>query len=114
MSACSRLQRGKHPQKDKKTLWLQLQEAKSAGLSSEEIIGTLWWQLKILRLAKITKNAEDAGMKEYPYSKAKRALANFKEGELESLSYSLLRVYHEGHQGKKVTELALEKWTLTI
>ncbi len=101
-------------QKDKKTLWLQLQEAKSAGLSSEEIIGTLWWQVKTLRLAKLTSNAEDAGMKEYPYSKAKRALSNFKEGEIESLSHSLLRVYHDGHQGKKVTELALEKWTLTI
>lgn len=101
-------------QKDKKTLWLQLQEAKGAGLSSEEIIGTLWWQLKTLRLAKITKNAEDASMKEYPYSKAKRALSNFKERELETLSHSLLRVYHDGHQGKKVTELSLEKWTLTI
>lgn len=101
-------------QKDKKTLWLQLQEAKQAGLSSEEIIGTLWWQLKTLRLAKITKNAADAGMNEYPYSKAKKAVTNFKEGELEVLSHSLLRVYHDGHQGTKVTELALEKWTLTI
>lgn len=101
-------------QKDKKTLWLQLNDAKNAGLSSEEIIGTLWWQLKILRLAKVTKNAENAGMKEYPYNKAKRAISNFKEGELETLSRSLLRVYHDGHQGKKVTELALEKWVLTL
>ena len=101
-------------QKDKKTLWLQLQDAKSASLSSEEIIGTLWWQLKTLRLAKITKTAEDAGMKQYPYDKAKRSVSNFKEGELENLSQSLLQVYHDGHQGKKVTDLALEKWTLTI
>jgi DNA polymerase III delta subunit len=100
--------------KDKKRLWLLLTEALQAGLSPEEIIGTLWWQLKMLRLAKITKNAEDAGMKEYPYSKAKRALVNFKEGELETLSRSLLSLYHDGHVGKKDIELGLEKWTLTI
>ncbi len=100
--------------KDKKTLWLQLQEAKEAQLSAEEIVGTLWWQLKTLRLAKLTKNAEEAGMKDFPYNKAKRALMNFKEGELEILSRSLLALYHDGHLGKKDIDLALEKWTLTI
>lgn len=100
--------------KDKKTLWLQLQDAKRDGLSAEEIIGTLWWQLKTLRLAKLTSSAEEAGMKDFPYNKAKRALHNFKDGELESLSKSLLGLYHDGHLGKRDIDLALEKWTLTI
>lgn len=100
--------------KDKKTLWLQLQDAKGAGLSAEELIGTLWWQLKTLRLAKLTKSAEEASMKDFPYNKAKRSLGNFKEGELESLSESLLTLYHDGHLGKVDIDLALEKWTLTI
>ncbi|MFM2382003.1 MAG: hypothetical protein RLZZ76_770, partial [Candidatus Parcubacteria bacterium] len=100
--------------KDKKTLWLLLQDAMREGLSSEEIIGTLWWQLKTLRLAALTKSAGDAGMKDFPYNKAKRSLRNFKEGELESLSASLLAVYHDGHGGKRDIDLALEKWTLTI
>jgi len=100
--------------KDKKTLWLQLQEAKSAGLSAEEIIGTLWWQLKTLRLAKQTATASEAGMKDFPYNKAKRSLKNFKDGELETLSQSLLSLYHDGHLGKRDIDVALEKWTLTI
>jgi DNA polymerase III delta subunit len=100
--------------KDKKTLWLQLQDAKHAGLSAEEIIGTLWWQLKSMRLSKQTKSATEAGMKDFPYNKAKRALHNFKEGELEALSRSLLALYHDGHGGKKDIDLALEKWTLSI
>ncbi len=100
--------------KDKKTLWLQLQDAKHEGLSAEEIIGTLWWQLKSIRLAKQTKGAPEAGMKDFPYNKAKRALHNFKEGELETLSRSLLALYHDGHGGKKDIDLALEKWTLSI
>ncbi len=101
-------------QKDKKTLWLLLQEARREGLSSEEIIGTLWWQLKTLRLSACTSGATEAGMKDFPYNKAKRSLKNFKEGELQKLSADLLRVYHDGHGGKRDIELALEKWTLTI
>jgi hypothetical protein len=41
--------------KDKKNLWLLLQEARQNGLVAEEIIGTLWWQLKAMRLAAVTK-----------------------------------------------------------
>ena len=100
--------------KDKKTLWMQLQDAKREGLSPEEIIGTLWWQLKSLRLAKLTDSASEAGMKDFPYNKAKRALTAFKAGELENLSHSLLTVYHDGHLGKKDIDVALEKWTLSI
>ena len=100
--------------KDKKTLWLQLQEAKQSGLSAEEIIGTLWWQLKSLRLAKLTTSASQAGMKDFPYNKSKRALGAFKEGELERLSKGLLTVYHDGHLGKVDIDIALERFLLTL
>lgn len=100
--------------KDKKTLWLQLQDAKQANLSAEEIIGTLWWQLKSMRLAKNTNSAEEAGMKDFPYNKAKRTLTSFKDGELERLSKGLLTVYHDGHLGKVDTDIALERWMLTL
>lgn len=101
-------------QKDKKTLWLGLTQAKAAGLSAEEIIGTLWWQLKTLRLAARTATAEEAGMKDFPYNKAKRSVRNFKEGELETFSQSLLSLYHDGHLGKRDIDIALEKWTLSL
>lgn len=100
--------------KDKKTLWVLLQEAKLAGLSAEEIIGTLWWQLKTLRLAAVTGSASEAGMKDFPYNKAKRSLGQFEDGELETLSRSLLAVYHDGHLGKQDIDLALEKWCLSV
>ena len=100
--------------KDKRLLWVQLMEAKHSGLSAEELIGTLWWQLKSLRLAHLTSSASEAGMKDFPYNKAKRSLANFKSGELETLSSRLLALYHDGHSGKTDIDLALEKWVLTI
>lgn len=100
--------------KDKKKLWLLLTEAKAAGLVAEEIIGTLWWQLKTLRLAAITRSASEAGLKDFPYNKAKRSLSVFKEGELTTLSRSLLKVYHDGHNGRCDINLALEKWALEL
>lgn len=100
--------------KDKKNLWVLLQEANAAGLRPEEIIGMLWWQLKALRLAKLTRTAEEAGMKDYPYKKAKQSLGLFKAGEVEQLSRSLLELYHEAHQGKRDMDLALEEWVLRV
>jgi len=98
--------------RDKKSLWVLLQDAKRAGLVAEEIIGTLWWQLKTLRLAMLTKSASDAGMKDFPYNKAKRSLGNFKEGEVVGLSQGLLKVYHDGHGGIRDIDEGLEEWVL--
>lgn len=100
--------------KDKKTLFVLLHDAHRAGISDEEIAGTLWWQLKTLRLAAATDSADEAGMKDYPYQKAKRALSKFKDGELESISESLLAAYHEARQGALPLDLALERWMLSL
>jgi len=100
--------------RDKKTFWLLLMEARKAGVPAEEIIGVLFWQIKILRLVEKTKSAEEAGQKPFVYQKAKRALSKFKSGELEKLSRELLVLYHEGHLGKGDINLTLEKWVLTV
>ncbi len=101
-------------QKDKKTLWVLLQEAKAAGLREEEIIGMLWWQLKTLRAASLTSSPSEAGMKDFPYNKAKRALAKFEKGEVEKLSRSLLQCYHDGHKGLVDVSVGLEMWVLSV
>lgn len=101
-------------EKDKKSLWLCLLQAKNLAIPAEEIIGIIWWQLKTLRLATITKTAEEAGVKDFPYNKAKRALKNFKPGEIETLSTNLLKVYHDGHSGERDIYNALEEWALRI
>lgn len=100
--------------KDKKSLWLLLSEAKLSGIANEELVGVLWWQLKTLRLAKLTKSASEAGLKDYPYDKAKRSLAKFKEGELEGLSHQLVTLVHESRLGRLELDLALERWILTV
>ena len=100
--------------KDRKTLWLLLMEAWKAGVTNEAIIGVLLWQVKILRLVQKTKSAEEAEQKAFVYGKAKKALGNFREGELENISRTLLTIYHDGHQGNVDIPLALEEWVLTL
>ena len=100
--------------KDKKKLWVLLQESRLNGMRDEEIIGILWWQLKILRLAKLTGSADEAGVKDFPYNKAKRSLAKFSLNEVDNLSQSLLALYHRGHQGLGDMEVDLERWVLGL
>lgn len=101
-------------ERNKRGLWLELQTARANQLRPEEIIGTLWWQLKTLRLAATTNSAEEAGMKSYPYQKAKQALGTYSQSEIETLSRKLLAVYHDGHTGVRDIDLALEEWVLTV
>ena len=53
-------------------------------------------------------------MKDFPYQKAKRALVNFKEGDIEHLTRTLIAVYHDGHGGKRNLNDALEAWVLSV
>lgn len=100
--------------KDKKSLWVLLQEAYLVGVRDEEIVGLLWWQLKTLRLVSVTNSAAAARMKDYPYRKAQQTLKHFSQVEIEQLSHSLLTVYHDGHKGIHDMRLALERWVLSI
>lgn len=100
--------------RDKKQLWVLLQEARRANHSGEEIIGLLWWQLKTIRLAQVTQSADEAGVKPYPYQKAKQALRQYSEEELQVSMQSLLQVYHDGHGGIRDMEYALEQWVLGL
>lgn len=100
--------------KDKKRLWILYQELSREGISPEEIIGILWWQLKTLHLAAKTTSATQAGMKDFSYKKTKSALPKFQPGEIETLSLSLLTLYHQGHSGYVDLTEALERWILEL
>lgn len=100
--------------RDKKSLWVLLMRAYAAGLSGEELTGTLLWQLKTMRLAARTKSAEEAGMKPFVYTKAKRGLAKFTNEELDERSCSLVSLYHDAHLGKRDMEMGLERWVLGV
>jgi DNA polymerase III delta subunit len=100
--------------RDKKTLWIVLTQELRSGTAPEALVGLLWYQLKTMRLAALTKTAGEAGLKEFPYKKAQVALKKYGTEEVERLSSELLDVYHRGHAENGDMKVGLEKWVLFI
>lgn len=100
--------------RDKKSLWIQLLAAQKEGKTAEEIIGTLLWQLKCIRLSLHTQSAEEAGLKPFVYQKAKRALQKFSADDLTTYAHELVTLYHDGHAGRRNIDEALEAWVLGL
>lgn len=100
--------------RDKKSLWVQLVTDLQNGAAPEQLVGMLWSQLRAMRLAHLTKTADEAGMKDYPYKKAKAALRKYSEADLERLSRELLTIYHDAHAGKGDMAVGLERWCLGV
>jgi hypothetical protein len=100
--------------RDKRGLWVLFQDALAEQVSAEEINGIFFWQVKSMLLAKKCKTAEDAGMKSFPFQKAREYSRNYKDGELEKLSSELVAMYHEAHRGNIDFFVALEKFILSL
>jgi hypothetical protein len=72
----------------------------------------LFWQIKTLRAALVAKSAEEAGLKPFAWSKAKRFLSKWTSETLEKASISLVALYHDARRGEHHLETGLEKWIL--
>ncbi len=100
--------------KDKKKLWMLLMEAKKKGNAAEEMHGIIWWQIKVLKLASVTKDAKEAELSPFVYSKAKAASKNFSEGQINTMLFDLASMYHEAHRGENDLWLEMERWGLSL
>lgn len=100
-------------ERDKKRLWVGYIDALNH-VAVEEIHGVLFWQVKSMLLAVRAKTAEDAGMKAFPFGKAKRFAKNFTEQELVELSSNMLSVSHEARRGAHDFSIALERLLLEV
>lgn len=96
------------------TLWAVYVRLLNIGLLPESLLGTLFWQVKVLLLAKNTRSAEEAGLKPFPFSKAKHAAGIFTEAELRVYAEELVTLYHEAHRGAFSLERGLERWCLSV
>lgn len=100
--------------RNKKELWVLYQEALRAGLSSEEISGTLFWAVKNLALMKNAKTGDDAGMSPFVAKKTRDFVKNYSEEEIKKLSHALVTLYHEDHRGGEPMDIALERFILSL
>ncbi len=100
--------------RDKRGLWVLFQEVLAEDVPAEEVHGIFFWQVKSMISAKKSQTANEAGMKPYPFQKAKEYARNYKDGELESISSKLVAMYHEAHRGNIDFYVALEKFILGL
>ncbi len=100
--------------KNKKDLWVLYQRAVSAGLSSEEICGTLLWSVKNIALMKSAKHGSDAGLNPFVAKKSRGFAEKYTHEEVARLSRGLVRVYHEAHRGGEPMEIGIERFVLSL
>jgi DNA polymerase III delta subunit len=100
--------------RDRKNLWVLYRRALLENISPEEIHGTLFWQAKSIALARQAKSAREAGMKDFPFNKAKAYANNFSEQESSELLDRLICISHDSRRGLSDISLSLEELTLTI
>jgi DNA polymerase III delta subunit len=100
--------------RDRKKAWVLFQQAVAGGVSPENIHGTIFWGVKSMLLASSAKTAKDAGLNPFVFSKSVSFSKNFKGGELESISSSLISIYHEARRGGTELGVALETFILSM
>lgn len=99
--------------RDKKELWVLYQEALNAGLSPEEISGTLFWAVKNIALMKNARPGDDCGLSPFVAKKSRAFATNYTEQEILNLSKALVGAYHEAHRGGEPMDVAIERFILT-
>jgi len=100
--------------RDKKTLWVEFWKARRAHKEAEEIHGILFWQVKAMLMARVHKSADEAGMKPFPYKKAKEFAGNYSDEELADLSRRLVQSYHEARRGNGNLADNVERFVLSL
>ncbi len=94
--------------------WSMYRQAIDSGTEPENIVGTLFWQVKSMTLAANASGAGEAGVSPFVFSKAKKAAGNYSSEELGKLTRSLITLYHDGHRGVSDLELSIERVMLGL
>ncbi len=94
--------------------WALYRSAIDAGLDPRELAGKFFWATKTMIVSKNSGNAKESGLHEFVYKKAKSNAGNFKDGELEKISYELTKVFHDSMIESYDLEVALEALVLRM
>lgn len=107
-------------ERNKKLLWTLYQDALAESVQSEEVHGIFFWQVKAMLSALKSKDATEAGLNPYVFSKSKNYARNYgataseSEAKLKEMSSKLFNLYHEAHRGNLDFAVALEKFILEL
>jgi hypothetical protein len=73
-----------------------------------------FWQVKAMLSAVKSKDATDAGLNPYVYTKSKSYAKGYSEEKLKEMSSRLFNMYHQAHRGEVDFAVALERFILEI
>lgn len=100
--------------RDKIKLWSLYLEALENDKTPEEIHGMLFWQAKTMELARKAKNATEAGLKPFVYTKSLRAKAKYSDIEIETMPWNLMELLHRSRLESEELSVAMERWVLEM
>jgi DNA polymerase III delta subunit len=89
--------------------WTLYRQAIDSGIEPENIVGTLFWQVKSIILAAGAKNTGESGLNPFVYNNCKRFAKNHSLPELRNFLRKLIVTYHDGHRDM---EIGVEKLLL--
>lgn len=101
--------------KDKKKLWILLEQSRKEGIAAEEIHGILFWQLKTMMIIAKEKGmgAAELDINPFVYRKAQGFLKLYKDDELARTTSNLVASLYAGRRSGQDGMFALEKFILS-
>ena len=101
-------------EKNIKKIWLEYQKLILADIKPEDLIHKIISKIKDMVAIQKGATALDLGIKDYPYTKSKRDLKNWKQKDLENFYTKLVLAYHHSRTGGDELGLAIEKSLLSL
>lgn len=98
---------------DKKKSWMLYRELIDDGTSAEEIQPMLFWQIKTMLMASESKDAGEAGLKPFVFTKGRRGTERYGKERVKELSRKIVNALYGSRQGKNL-ENELEKILLAL
>ncbi|KKR29172.1 MAG: hypothetical protein UT61_C0035G0007 [Candidatus Woesebacteria bacterium GW2011_GWA1_39_8] len=102
-------------EKNVKKAWIEYEKLRLAGIEAEELIYKI--VSKAMHMSAIIEgaNAEDLGIKDYPYSKSKKDSRNWREEDLKKFYTKLIEIHHKSRmESNNELDISLEKTLLSI
>jgi DNA polymerase III delta subunit len=97
-----------------KKLWVEYVRLIENGVSAEEIVGVLYWQIKNIYIVSKTKTAKESGLAPFVYSNAESYAKKWKAEELNRVSETLLASVDRARKGEGELGVFVEQLVLTI
>ena len=98
-----------------KKVWIEYIKLRLSGIEAEDLIHKIISKVKDMVAINQGATKEDLGIKDYPFSKSKKDLKNWKIEDLKNFYGVLVEIYHRSRmESGNELDVALEKLLLSI